>query len=212
MAIPSRALNIDFKIGLTGTPVENSLQDLWTIMDTLTPGALGLGSMREFTQYYIDSDVDNNLRVQRMNELNTRMTQRLDDKPPPMMRRMKIDVAKDLPAKREHTVNRNMHGRQADLYHEALVTLREGSTRNQKVEGFHRMRSVSLHPDALDGSSSEFPEEFVNDSARLVQMLEILDTVKQRNEKALIFVEAIAMHHWLAIYLEHRYDMPVLTS
>lgn len=207
MTNASRALNVDFKIGLTGTPVENSLQDLWTLMDTLVPGVLGLGSMKEFTQYYIESDDNYELRVQRMSELNTRMTQRINDKPAPMLRRMKFDVAKDLPAKREYTLNRNMVGRQADLYHEALITLREGRTRNQKIEAFHRMRSVSLHPDALDGSSSDFPEEFVNDSARLVQMLEILDSVKKDNEKALIFVEAIEMHRWLAIYLQQRYDM-----
>lgn len=209
MTNASRALNIDFKIGLTGTPVENSLQDLWTLMDTLMPGSLGLGSMKEFTSYYIDADEDDEeLRSARMSELNARMTQRLDDKPPPMMRRMKVDVAKDLPEKREHTLNRDMHSRQADSYHEALITLREGHTRNQKVEAFHRMRAVSLHPDSLDGSSSESPEAFVNDSARLSQALEVLDSIEQRGEKALIFVEAIEMHRWLATYLQQRYSMP----
>lgn len=208
MTNASRALNIDFKIGLTGTPVENSLQDLWTLMDTLMPGSLGLGSMREFTSYYIDAEDDEELRSCRMSELNTRMTDRLGDKPPPMMRRMKVDVAKDLPAKREHTLDRAMGTRQADTYHEALITLREGHTRNQKVQAFHRMRSVSLHPDSLDGSTSESPESFVNDSARLSQSLEILDTIHKRGEKALIFVEAIEMHRWLATYLQQRYDMP----
>ena len=208
MTNASRALNIDFKIGLTGTPVENSLQDLWTLMDTLAPGTLGLGSMKEFTGYYIESDDDQNARVERMSELNTRMTQRIDGKPAPMLRRMKSDVAKDLPKKYEYTLDRDMESRQADLYHEALMTLREGRTRTQKIEAFHRMRSVSLHPNALDGSSSDFPEEFVNDSARLVQMLEILDSIKKNNEKVLIFVEAIEMHRWLAIYLQQRYDMP----
>lgn len=208
MTNASRALNIDFKIGLTGTPVENSLQDLWTLMDTLMPGSLSLGSMKEFTSYYIDAGDDEELRSARMSELNARMTQRLDDKPPPMMRRMKVDVAKDLPEKREYTLNRNMQSRQADSYHEALITLREGHTRNQKVEAFHRMRAVSLHPDSLDGSSSDSPEAFVNDSARLSQVLEVLDSIEKKGEKALIFVEAIEMHRWLATYLQQRYSMP----
>jgi SNF2 family DNA or RNA helicase len=206
MTNASRALNIDFKIGLTGTPVENSLQDLWTIMDTLLPGSLGLGSMKQFTQHYIEAEGEET-RIERMSELNARMTQRMGDKPPPMIRRMKSDVAKDLPQKLEHTIDREMGQRQAESYHEALVTLREGHTRNQKVEAFHRMRSVSLHPASLDGSGSESPENFVAESARLSQTLEILDEVERRGEKALIFVESIEMHRWLATYLQLRYGM-----
>lgn len=206
MTNASRALNIDFKIGLTGTPVENSLQDLWTIMDTLMPGVLGLGSMKQFTQHYIEAE-DGETRIERMGELNARMTQRLSDRPPPMLRRMKADVAKDLPQKLEHTIDKYMGERQAGSYHEALITLREGHTRNQKVEAFHRMRSVSLHPASLDGSGSESPEVFVSESARLSQTIEILDAVERRDEKALIFVESIEMHRWLATYLQLRYDM-----
>jgi SNF2 family DNA or RNA helicase len=207
MTNTSRALNIDFKLGLTGTPVENSLQDLWTIMDTLMPGALGLGSMKEFTQYFIVADDSEELRKERMSELNRRMTTRLNDMPPPMLRRMKSDVAKDLPAKREFTVDRQMPNRQADMYHEALVTLQHGNTRQQKIEAFHRMRSVSLHPNALDGSESASSESFIAESARLSEALDILDQVHARNEKALVFVEAIEMHRWLSAYLQQRYEM-----
>ena len=207
MTNASRALNVDFKIGLTGTPVENSLQDLWTIMDTLMPGTLGLGSMRDFTKHYIEAEGDEDARQSRMTELHSRMMLPLKNRPPPMMRRMKFDVAKDLPSKKEFVLDRVMGPRQADAYHEALVTLREGRTREQKVAAFHRMRAISLHPDAVDAAEVESPDDFLADSARLVQTIELLDEIARRGEKVLLFVESIEMHRWLAVYLKERFQM-----
>ena len=207
MTNASRTLNGDFKIGLTGTPVENSLQDLWTIMDTLMPGTLGLGSMREFTKHYIDAEDSEEIRLERMTELHSRMMLPMKNRPPPMMRRMKSDVAKELPSKKEFKLDRVMGPRQADAYHEALVTLREGRTRVQKVAAFHRMRAISLHPDAVDAVDVDSPEDFLADSARLAQTIELLDEINRRGEKVLLFVESIEMHRWLAVYLKDRFQM-----
>ncbi len=208
MTNAARALNIDFKLGLTGTPVENSLQDLWSILDTLMPGALGLGSMREFTQQYITIAKDNpDEAAKRLVELNNRLANRLDDKPAPMIRRMKSEVAKDLPNKLQHTVDGQMNAHQAECYHEALTKLRDGRSRTQKLEGFHGMRSSSLHPAAFDGSDYDTPEQFIEDSARLVETFKLLDEIHRKGEKVLIFVESIEMHQWLSLYLKIRYDM-----
>lgn len=177
-------------------------------MDTLMPGVLGLGSMKEFTQYFIVAEDCDELRKERMSDLNRRMTTRINNMPQPMLRRMKSDVAKDLPEKKEFTVDRQMPKRQADRYHEALTTLKDGNTRKQKIEAFHQMRSVSLHPNALDGSESASCQAFIAESARLNELFTILDDINERREKALVFVEAIEMHRWLSAYLQQRYDMP----
>ena len=124
-----------------------------------------------------------------------------------MMRRMKFDVAKDLPSKKEFVLDRVMGPRQAFAYHEALVTLREGRTREQKVAAFHRMLPISLRPDAVDAAEVESPDDFLADSARVFQTIELLDEIARRGEKVLLFVESIEMHRWLAVYLKERFQM-----
>jgi SNF2 family DNA or RNA helicase len=93
------AVNADFRIGLTGTPIENSTLDLWTIMDRLAPGALGAGKIfRE--RYGMPTETN-------MLELHARVFKPQGTLPPLGLRRIKDEVAKDLPAK-----SRRIHPRE----------------------------------------------------------------------------------------------------
>jgi SNF2 family DNA or RNA helicase len=49
-AVAARSMNADFRIGLTGTPIENSSIDLWSVFEQLVPGALG--SLKDFRERY----------------------------------------------------------------------------------------------------------------------------------------------------------------
>ena len=93
----AKSLNADFKIGLTGTPVENSLTDLWSIMDTLVPGYLG--TLKGFTNYF--KGEDHNLLKQLYDKIFKPGTNEADQAtlPPLGIRRMKSEAATDLPLK-----------------------------------------------------------------------------------------------------------------
>lgn len=114
----ARAMNADFRIGLTGTPIENSTVDLWAIMDQLAPGALG--SLTEFRARFGSPDEGN------MAELHARVFHAQGDLPPLAFRRMKETVARDLPQKSRYLHPRVMPKQQADRYEEARVKLASG--------------------------------------------------------------------------------------
>lgn len=173
----AEAMNADFRIGLTGTPIENSTMDLWTIMDRLAPGCLDAGST--FKERYSSPDPDN------MNELHQRVFGQQGEYPPLGLRRLKEQVAKDLPSKTRLLQPQLMPQIQATAYEGAQKKLAVGGP-GAALKMLHHIRSVSVHP-----GTSEIvePEEFVAMSARLNATMEILKRVRNSGERALVFIE-----------------------
>jgi len=202
----AQALNGEFSIGLTGTPIENSLADIWTLFDTLMPGSLGLGSLKAFLSKYTSDDPN------ALIELKSRLTGSHGGKPPVMLRRLKSDVAKDLPEKREVILDKVMPEDQANLYLDAVNVFKGAEGKGKALEALQRMRSVSLHPFSPDSDRAERADTYISDSARLAACFEILDKIHLKGEKALIFIENRAMHEWLAYAIMVRYDLPSLPA
>ena len=202
----AQALNSEFSIGLTGTPIENSLADIWTLFDTLMPGSLGLGSLKAFLAKFTSDD------PVALTELKTRLTSTQEGQPPVMLRRLKSDVAKDLPEKREITIDKAMPEDQAESYLAAVDQFKSAEGKGKALEALQRMRSVSLHPFAPDSDKAEEADGYISDSARLSACFEILDDIHSRGEKALIFIENRAMHEWLSYAIKVRYDLPNLPA
>ena len=182
-ALAARAVRADFRIGLTGTPIENSTVDLWAIMDQLCPGALG--TLREFRSRYAEPDDDN------MRELHARVFLSQGDLPPLALRRMKETVARDLPEKGRRLHPRVMPGSQAAAYEEARSKLAEGS-RGSALKMLHHIRTVSVHP-ALQSEAED--DDFISASGRLAAAFDILRGVKARGERALVFIEHRQMQY-----------------
>ncbi|MCW5714487.1 MAG: DEAD/DEAH box helicase [Bauldia sp.] len=179
----ARAMNADFRIGLTGTPIENSSIDLWAIMDQLAPGKLG--SLREFRAQYGTPTAEN------MAELYGRVFEGVAGRPPLALRRLKEDVAADLPAKQRRLYPRLMPGVQAAVYEEARAKLAGGGA-GAALKMLHHIRSVSVHPALGTGGADD---AFVDASARLSATLSILDGIKARGERALVFIEHLKMQY-----------------
>lgn len=201
MTNAAQALYADFVIGLTGTPIENSLSDIWTIFDTLMPGALGLGDLKRFLDHYSVENTDN------LKELKKRLTVGSEGNPAPMLRRMKSDVAKDLPEKNEFVIDEFMPDEQAHLYKEAVDKIKSGAFGNSKLEAIHKMRSISLHPKYADSEALEEPNEFIQSSARLKSAITLLEKIHSNKEKVLIFCESLAMQEWLSFYIKERFSL-----
>lgn len=189
------AVNADFRIGLTGTPIENSTIDLWAIMEQLTPGRFG--SLSDFRARFGEPAEDN------MRELHSLLFEPQGSLPPIALRRLKEDVASDLPQKERRIHPRVMPDVQAMAYEEARHKLASGK-RGAALELLHHIRSVSVHPNA---SSAADDEAYIGMSARLQATMQILREVRDRRERALVFIEHVRMQHRFIEILKREFGL-----
>lgn len=199
----AKALNAEFLLGMTGTPVENRLQDLWSIIDVVIPGLLG--SSRDFEKRYSPENKD------ALATLKQELTDRKDNKPAHILRRMKADQLKEMPAKHVHKYQVDMPPRQANSYRDVVVRAAAAASAGTLAKGgmlstLAAMRGISLHPIDPRQCPSDI-EEYARDSARLSKVLQILTDIAAKSEKALIFVEDLAMQERLAGLLQKHFSL-----
>lgn len=191
-----KAMNADFRIGLTGTPIENTALDLWTIMDLLAPGSLGSGA--DFRQRYSEPTEEN------MADLHGRVFRDFEGKPALAIRRIKDEVARDLPTKTRHIHPRLMPAVQASEYDRARRKLAEGGM-GAALKMLHHIRSVSVHPgDQARGAD----KDFILASARMSATFDVLDRLHRSGERALLFIEHRELQYRIAEILRQRYRLP----
>jgi superfamily II DNA or RNA helicase len=179
----ARALNADFRIGLTGTPIENSAVDLWAIMDQLAPGRLG--TLQDFRRTYEDAAPET------LAKLHAELFVGTAGRPPVALRRLKDEVASDLPAKTRRLHPRLMPPEQADAYELSRLKLANGGP-GAALKMLHHIRSVSVHPTISAGVDHA---KFIEASGRLSATFTILRGIAQRRERALVFIEHRQMQH-----------------
>lgn len=193
----AKAMNADFRVALTGTPVENRLGELWCIVDTVHPAYLD--DLRTFSaRYERNPDADALRRLKRL------LDRQVGGCPPLMLRRMKEDRLPELPPHGEKLLEREMPGRQLDAYRETVEVVRAGAQGGGVLAALQRLRSISLHPTP---EGSEPDEAFIAASARLAATIEVLDQIHRRGEAALLFLEDLAMQARLAGVLQRRYGL-----
>lgn len=177
----AKALKCNFKIAMTGTPVENSLLDLWCIMDFCVPGLLG--NAKAFAaQYQNPLKKENTDIVALGNEVHDKLGVYF-------MRRLKKDAAKDLPDKIELKEKVLMPPVQKETYASVVNDYTSGIQPNMLVTIMH-LREVSEHPYLYDSTLlNHETDEIVETSARLQATIKFLDEIKKKEEKVIIFVE-----------------------
>jgi SNF2 family DNA or RNA helicase len=126
-----------------------------------------------------------------MRELYSLMFKSQEGLPPVALRRLKDEVARELPEKSRKLHPRLMPDAQAAAYETARGKLAAG-TRGGALKMLHHIRSVSVHPDA---SSPADDETYISMSARLLAAMDILRGVRDRRERALVFIEHVKMQH-----------------
>jgi len=199
----ARSLNGRISVGMTGTPVENRLQDLWSIIDVLWPGKLG--SSRAFEQAFPASSSE------KLEQLRDMLFQPNEKMPPVALRRMKADQLEGLPRKIEHPIEVDMPGFQASEYQKSVVrarAMKEGSSPSDSMlRILHELRMISLHPTKPDLGGHDLAA-YAAESARLKQTLEILTQIQEKGEKALIFLESLEMQSFLASAIQRKFGLP----
>lgn len=197
----AKALKGDFKIAMTGTPVENSLLDLWCIMDFCVPGLLG--NAKAFARKYQTPLKKNDTDITVLGK------QLHDELGIYLMRRLKKDVAKDLPAKTEFKQQMVMSKVQSDTYRNVVNEYVSGTQPNMLLT-IMGIRMVSEHPYLYDNSLSQHSmSEITQNSARLQITIGFLDQIKARQEKVIIFAERKETQKMLWQVCNDRYNIAV---
>ena len=221
----AKALNADFRLAVTGTPVENSLKDFWSLFDTILPGALG--SFQQFNRHYAapiskapTEAAKNDLKLSLGRELRTRVGTF-------MLSRSKEEKLEGLPAKTIHDGGADerycavMSGEQLERYNSVvssvLAVKKSGNARRLRevlLPSLRKLRDVSLHPALLEGeprqcrSEGEVEAEF-RKSAKLSLLLSILEEIRGRGEKVIIFVINKKLQLFLAYALRILFHLEV---
>jgi SNF2 family DNA or RNA helicase len=201
-----RALPAVSRIALTGTPVENQLSELWSIMEFTNPGLLGgVGKFRE--KFVVP--VERNGSEEAAERLR-RITR------PFVLRRLKTDksIITDLPEKQEMTVWCNLTQEQASLYR---ATVDDMLTRIEEADGdiqrrglvlaaMAKLKQVCNHPAHLLGDGSRLPDR----SGKLERLEEICEEIAADGDKALLFTQYAEWGRMLQPYLASRIGCTVL--
>lgn len=194
-----KALKGAFKIAMTGTPVENTLLDLWCIMDFCVPGLLG--NAKAFAAKYQNPLKDEDTDVVALgNTIHKELGIYF-------LRRLKKDVAKDLPEKIELKKQIEMPQVQLNMYKNVVDKYVSGTQPNMLVT-IMGIRTVSEHPYLYDSTLSQHPmQETVNSSARLQATIAFIDNIKAKNEKVIIFAERKETQKMLWHVCHERYGV-----
>ena len=198
IARAAKVINADFTIGLTGTPIENRIEDLWAIFDIIYPGYLG--NLKSFSETYRNSDFD------ALRKLKARLMEPTPNMPAMMCRRMKADHLPGLPEKKVEAIRTYMPKKQAEAYAEAIVQA-SGTDGRAILSTLHNLRGISLHP-VHPQQWTQLGDDYISWSARLSQTVKILDRISRRREKCLIFLESLEMQEVLRLMLQKRYGLP----
>ena len=207
-----RHLSSTFRLALTGTPVENRLSELWSIMHFLNPGFLG--SRRHFRQHFA-------LPIERYgDEEAARRLRRLVS--PFILRRVKTDptVIQDLPEKQETKVYCFLSQEQATLYQavveDALQAI-EGAEEDMRRRGMvlsmlMKLKQICNHPaqflHQMEGEQAL--SDTLNRSGKLKRLVEILDELLAAGDRALIFSQFSEMGRFLQSFLQNYFGRTVL--
>ncbi|AUT02224.1 helicase [Nostoc sp. CENA543] len=192
-----RQLESTFRIALTGTPVENRLQELWSILDFLNPGYLG---NKQFFQRRFAMPIEKYGDAASLNQLRALVQ-------PFILRRLKTDreIIQDLPEKQEMTVFCGLSPEQAALYQQVVET---SLAEIESADGLQRrgmilallikLKQICNHP-AQYLKAANLGQ---HNSAKLQRLEEMLETALEEGDRALIFTQFAEWGKLLKPHLE----------
>lgn len=201
----ARTLEADYRVALTGTPVENNVGDLWSIMEFLNPG--WLGTQAEFRRSFFlpiqtTHDPDATSRLKRLTA-------------PFVLRRLKSDrtVIADLPEKLEMKVYCSLTKEQATLYQavadeatEAIGSLSGMARRGLVLATLMKLKQVCNHPAQFLGDNSAVRGR----SGKLARLTEMLEEALAEGDRALVFTQFAVMGEILKRHLQETFGRETL--
>ena len=178
----ARTLKADFKVALTGTPMENHYGEFYSILDILVPGSLG--SLEDFRKQYVNPEI---LLKGDLDYLKLKVK-------PLMLRRTKKEILSQLPEKQESKVSIAFEERQKEIYRDIALSYNnsiktslevetEGSLQLQMLTALLRLRQACSDPAALPNVKYE------RIPPKLETLLDSLEEITASGESALVFTQ-----------------------
>ena len=201
----ARNIKSGWRIALTGTPVENHVGDLWSLMDFLNPGFLGSqGAFKKrfYMPIQIYGDQDAAARLRRITA-------------PFILRRLKTDksIISDLPTKNEMKVFCTLTKEQASLYAavvkdaEETIKAAEGMARKGLVLAtLSKLKQVCNHPAQFLKDNSAIAGR----SGKLARLTEMIEETLAASDRSLIFTQFTEMGELIRRHLQESFGVPVL--
>ena len=225
----AKGLKADFKVLVTGTPVENSLRDFWCLMDTAQPGLLG--DDKHFRASWVTPILQSDEGERDQVRLNVGQALR-EAVGPFMLRRTKEEELSGLPQKTILTgvpeqnygnvkysagLMAMMTGTQKACYEQVIENYKSGYTADGVEEhaltALLKLRQISLHPRLNEPTIIEealtSPQTFLQDSAKLQALCTILDAIRVKNEKVILFMITKKMQLLLKQVLDSIYGLNI---
>lgn len=196
-----KKLNSTHRLALSGTPIENKLEELWSVFDFLMPGFMF--SISEFNFRYVnpimersDKTVEKRLKLQIY---------------PFILRRMKRDVAKDLPDKVENIAYCELTPEQREFYMEVLDSTKEELFKSIEQNGLEksrmsifsallRLRQICCHPRLYDKENVKK----INQSGKFEHLKEMLEEIISEGHRVLLFSQFVDMLDLVKDWLERE--------
>lgn len=180
-----KALKSKHKLILSGTPVENTVNDLWTQMSFINPGLLGSQSL-----FYSEFVVP--IEKKKDEEKAARLQALIK---PFVLRRTKSQVATELPPKTENLFYCQMSEDQKEYYEKIkseyrnvlLLNLEDGSFKKSQIQvlqGLTKLRQIANHPQMID-------DGYEGDSGKFENVIHTLENVLSRGHKVLVFSQFV---------------------
>ncbi len=177
-----KMLNVNHRLALSGTPIENNVMELWSIFDFLMPGYLLTKS--EFNNYfYKEIKLENKERL-------LQLKKQVD---PFILKRNKSAVLKELPAKQEIPMYTELTEEQATLYASYVKAYQEqienedfSGNKIQILSMLTRLRQLAIHPQM-------FVKDYTGESAKMEVIKELVSELIANNQKVLIFSQFTSM-------------------
>lgn len=175
-----KMLPVAFKVAMTGTPFENNLMELWSLLSITSPGLFR--SPDRFEEYY-RKPIERKADPQRMDQLRRRIR-------PLMLRRTKEQVVRDLPAKQEQVLDLELNPKHKKIYQVYLQRERQkvlgliGDLQKNRFEIFRSLtllRQASLDVSLVDPKHDKVP------STKLDALMEMLDDIVEEGHRVLVY-------------------------
>lgn len=207
VSVALKAQNADFKIACSATPIENTTLDLWNIMDFAIPGLLG--SRRDFSSTYVSKI--NKLKSDELDtrkELNNDLVRKIENN---FIRRSKEDALEGLPNKIVKVIN--IPANRVEKQFIEQIYKMSHSKSESVLPLVQRMVALCSHIHLVtkENIDSLFkPEEMddvINSSSKLSSLKGILDEVKAKEEKVIIFTIFKKMQQILIAAVKHWYGI-----
>ncbi|MEL7408701.1 MAG: SNF2-related protein [Cyanobacteria bacterium J06558_2] len=208
-----REVPAGFRIALTGTPVENRLTELWSILDFLNPGFLG---NRNFFQKRFAVPIEKYGDRESLSILRS-LTQ------PFILRRLKTDqnIIQDLPDKQEMNVFCGLSAEQAELYQQLVDNSLEKIEDSEGIKRrgliltlLLRLKQLCNHPELLDKENNSkdmvTADNFGDRSGKLLRLGEMLEEIVDEGDRSLIFTQFSEWGKMLQPYLAQKLKGEVL--